>query len=248
MSYLFCDDSSTVKEVLQTPEIERHRGRDILRERTKPIVLNPFLRDLNSENRGQVLAGAIETLRMESLTTYASDEEEPKSRHCEHSVSPATEFEKPKFKRLKVSAVCDFPACLEQINAQRNSCGDDSDAEPREIDHVEPLKNTLHPEKDDSSFWSLESNGPTDDGYYSEDFDDATYNDPFEVLDRERSCKLELQYVLTKVFDFANVGFKRPKVSAIRDFPVAFEQFGAQANGSPCSASKVEADVASDPE
>lgn len=225
------------------------------------------------------MAGAIETLRMESLTTYSSDGEEPKRRRCEHSVSPATEFEKLKFKRRKVSAVGDFPACLEQINAQRNGCGDDSDAEPREIDHVEPLKNTrLHPEKDDSSLWSLESNGPTEDGYYSEpeDLDDATYNDPFEVLNRERSCKLELQYVLTKVFDFAKVGFKRPKVSAVRDFPVAF---GTQANGSPddsdediaelwdidrvdsnqqnsphsetrelspCSASKVEADVASD--
>lgn len=240
----------------------------------------PCLRDLNSENRGQVFAGAIETLRMESLTTYASDVEEPKRRHREHSVSPATEFEKLKFKRPKVSAVHDFPACFEQINAQRNVCGDDSDAETREIDHVEPLKYTLHPEKDDSSLWSLESNGATDDGYYSEDLDDATYNDPFEVLDRERSCKLELQYVLTKVFDFAKVGFKRPNVSATRDFPAAFEEFGAQlANGSPddsdedivelweidhvesdqhnsphsetrelspCSASKVEADVASD--
>lgn len=244
--------------------------------------MNPSLRDLNSENRGQVLAGAIETLRMESLTTYASDGEEPKRRHREHSVSPATEFEKLKFKRPKVSAVRDFPACFEQINAQRNGCGDDSDAEPREIDHVEPLKNTLHPEKDDSSLRSLESNGPTDDGYYSEESDDATYNDPLEVLDRERSCKLELYYVLTKAFDLAKVGFKRPRVSAIRDFPAAFEQFGAQANGSPddsdedivelgeidrvdsdqqnsphsetrelsppCSASKVEADVASDPE
>ncbi|XP_058224640.1 uncharacterized protein LOC131333869 [Rhododendron vialii] len=125
---------------------------------------------------------------MESLTTYASDGEEPKRRHCEHSVSPATEFEKLELKRRKVSAVRDFPACLEQINARRNGCGDDSDAEPREIDHVEPHKITLHPEKDDLSLWSLESNRATDDGYYSEDLDDATYNDPFEVLDRERSC------------------------------------------------------------
>lgn len=178
------------------------------------------LRDLNSRNRKQVFAGAIETLRMDTITTYASDGEEPKRRHYEHS----TEFEKPKyFKRPKVSAERDFPVSFERINAQSNGCGADSNAEPCDTDHVEPKENTLDSEENDSSLCCLESEVETDDGYCSDELDGATYNDPFEVLDLERSCKLELQHVLNKVYDFAKVGFKPPRVSAIRDFPVAFE-------------------------